>query len=98
MRHRKKGKSLGRKTGPRKALLKGLCRSLVLNEKIVTTLTKAKSAKPVIERLITKSKKGDVNAFRFVNAFLQDKEASHKLINELAPKYNNRPGGYTRII
>src|SRR6056297_3264483 len=98
MRHRKKGKSLGRKTGPRKALIKGLCKSLILNGKIVTTLRKAKSAKPVIEKLITKAKKSDLNSFRRANSFFQDVEITKKLVQEIAPKYKDRPGGYTRII
>ncbi|HKL17243.1 MAG TPA: 50S ribosomal protein L17 [Patescibacteria group bacterium] len=98
MRHRKKGKSLGRKTGPRKALLKGLCRSLILNGKIVTTERKAKSVKPVFEKLLTKAIKSDLVSLRRINSFLQDIEVTKKLIEEIAPKYKDRPGGYTRII
>ena len=97
MRHRHGYRKLGRTSSHRKALHKNLAIALIINEKIETTEAKAKSLRSFIERLITKAKKGDFNAHRAVFAYLQDKEATKKLINEIAPRYNERNGGYTRI-
>lgn len=98
MRHRKKGKILGRKIGPRKALFKSLALNFVLNEKIKTTEAKAKAVKPIIERLITRAKENNLNNYRRVNSYLQSREATKKMLEQIGPKYKDRPGGYCRII
>ena len=98
MRHKKKGKILGRKIGPRKALLRGLSLNLILHEKITTTEAKAKAAKPIIERLISRARENNLNNYRRINAFLQNREATKKMLEEIGPRYKERPGGYLRII
>ncbi|BCD59519.1 MULTISPECIES: 50S ribosomal protein L17 [unclassified Nitratiruptor] len=98
MRHRHGYRKLSRTSAHRKALLKNLAIALIMNERIETTVAKAKTLRSYIEKLITKAKKGDFNAHREVFAYLQDKEATKKLMNEIAPKYSERNGGYTRII
>ncbi len=98
MRHRKKGKILGRKIGPRKALLKSLALNFVLKGKIKTTEAKAKAVKPIIERLITRAKENNLNNYRRINSYLQSREATKKILEEIGPKYKDRPGGYLRII
>ncbi|BCD67386.1 50S ribosomal protein L17 [Nitratiruptor sp. YY09-18] len=97
MRHRHGYRKLGRTSSHRKALHKNLAIALIINEKIETTEAKAKSLRSFIEKLITKARKGDFNAHRAVFAYLQDKEATKKLVNEIAPRYKERNGGYTRI-
>jgi len=98
MRHRKKGKTLDRKRGPRKALLRSLATDLILYEKIKTTEAKAKAVKPLVERLITKGKSGDLHAKRELLKYLYLENAAKKVIEELGPRYKARKGGYTRII
>jgi large subunit ribosomal protein L17 len=97
MRHRHGYRKLGRTSSHRAALLKNLSIALIENEKIETTVPKAKELRSHIEKLITTAGKGDANAHRAVFAALQCKESTKKLVNELAPKYIDRPGGYTRI-
>lgn len=96
-RHSNKGRKLGRDKAPRELMFRNLATSVVLHEKVRTTLPKAKEVRPVVERLITTAKKGDVNAIRKLNSYLLDKNAAQKLITELAPLYEKRNGGYTRI-
>lgn len=79
-------------------MMANLAASLFAAEGIVTTLAKAKSLRPVAEKLITKAKKGDVHAQRQVVAYLGDKEMASKLFSEIAPRYRERSGGYTRIL
>lgn len=98
MRHRHGYKKLGRTCAHRGALLKNLSIALVNAGKIETTLPKAKELRGYIERLITRARLGDSNAHRAVFAALQDKEATKKLVAEIAPKFKERNGGYTRII
>lgn len=98
MRHKHGYRKLGRTSSHRKALLKNLAIALIVNGKIETTVAKAKTLRSYIEKLITKAKKGDFNAHREVFAYLQDKEATKKLMNEIAPNYKDRNGGYTRIV
>jgi large subunit ribosomal protein L17 len=98
MRHRHGYRKLGRTSSHRKALHKNLAIALIMHERIETTTAKAKSLRSYIERLITKARVGDFNAHREVFAYLQDKEATKKLMNEIAPRYKERNGGYTRII
>jgi len=98
MKHRSTKTILGRKAAPRKALLHNLATSLILYERIKTTEAKAKAVKPLVEKLITKSKAGGRNAKRELEMVLPDKKAVRKVLDILAPLYKDRPGGYTRII
>jgi len=98
MRHRKKEKILDRKKDQRRALLRGLATSLILYEKIKTTEAKAKAIKPIVEKLITKGKKHDLNTRRELLKYLYLKNAAKKVLEELSPRYKERKGGYLRII
>jgi len=98
MRHLKSGRKLGRTASHRKALMANLAASLIEHKQIVTTTPKAKEARSVIERLITFAKRGDVAARRQVLKTVKDKNLVKELFEEIAPKYAERPGGYTRII
>ncbi|MBW3547573.1 MAG: 50S ribosomal protein L17 [Actinobacteria bacterium] len=93
-----KGKRLGGSSAHQRSMLANLVASLVAAEAIVTTEAKAKALRPVAERVITKAKKGGVHRHRQVVAFLGDKEAAHKLFEEIGPRYAERNGGYTRIL
>lgn len=97
MRHHNKNKKFGRVTNQRKALMKSLSLSLIKNEKIKTTETKAKALRPIIEKLITKGKNKTLSSQKLIISRLGRKDLSKKLIEEIAPKYSNRKGGYTRI-
>jgi len=97
MRHRHGYRKLGRTSSHRKALLKNLSIALINAGKIETTLPKAKELRSYFERLITKARVGDSNAHKAIFAYLQDKESTKKLLNEIAPEYKERNGGYTRI-
>lgn len=97
MRHNKKGKTLGRKKSAREALLRDLATSVVVYEKIKTTESKAKAVKPVVEKLITTARKGDLNARRRLLAFFTTEQPVNKLMDVIGPRYQERPGGYTRI-
>lgn len=96
-RHGYKGRKFGRETDQRRALMRSLADSLVLHEKIETTVTKAKEIVPYIEKLITKAKKGDLHSRRQVIASLMTVEAAHKLVDELAPKLTSRNSGHVRL-
>lgn len=96
-RHSYKGRKLGRDKAPRELMFRNLATSIVLYEKVRTTLSKAKEIRPILEKLITTAKKGDMNAIRKLNSYLLDKNAAEKLITEIAPLYEKRNGGYTRI-
>jgi len=98
MRHRHGYRKLSRTSAHRKALLKNLSIALITHGRIETTLPKAKELRGYIEKLITKASAGDSNAHRAVFASLQDKVATNRLVTEIAPKYKDRNGGYTRII
>ena len=98
MRHRVAGWKLGRNTSHRRALLRNLVTSLILEERIETTATKAKAIKPHVEKMITLGKKGDVNARRQAAAYLLQPAAVDKLFNSISPRFGDRQGGYTRII
>lgn len=98
-RHQYKGRKLGRKTAPRKALFRNLSSQLILHESITTTLPKAKEIRPIIEKLITRAKNDTVANRRIVAKFLSNKDkALEKLFVELGPLYKERNGGYTRIV
>jgi len=99
MKHHKKGRKFGRVKKVRVALMRSLARALVLNGKIETTVAKAKELRPFIEKMITISKKDSVSSRRLVESRMgNDKEVSKKLHEEIAPKYKERSGGYTRVI
>lgn len=99
MKHHKTGRTLGRKKGQRTALLRALARSLVLHEKITTTVARAKELRPFVEEMVTRSKRADIASRRFVSARLGNSvEATKKMHDTLATRYATRPGGYTRIV
>ena len=99
MRHRKQKGKLSRDAAHRKSLFMNLCREVIDHERIQTTEAKAKAVKPEIEKLITLAKRGDLHARRQALAALgQDKFVVYKLFEEIAPRYAEREGGYTRIL
>ena len=98
MRHRKSGRTLGRKSSHRKAMYKNMAVSLIKHETIRTTLPKAKELRRVIEPLITMAKTDGVARRRLAFDRLRDKSSVGKLFNELGPRFKERPGGYLRIL
>ncbi len=98
MRHRHGYRKLSRTSAHRAAMLKNLAIALTEHGRIETTLAKAKELRRYYERLITKAAAGDSNAHRAIFAMLQHKESTKKLVEEIAPEYKDRNGGYTRII
>ena len=99
MRHQRNRHKLSRDSAHRKALLMNLSKELIDHERIETTTAKAKAVKPEVERLITLAKRGDLHARRqALSALGQDKFVVYKLFEEIAPRYAERPGGYTRIL
>ena len=101
MRHRNKRGNLGRKTGHRQAVLSNLAASLILHGRIETTLAKAKAVRPYVEKLITLGKRGDLHARRLALARIRRRDRRvvvHRLFSEIAPRFRDRPGGYTRIV
>lgn len=97
MRHRNKTVKLNRESGPRKALLRGLINNVVSFESITTTEGKARAAKPLVEKLITRARKGDLASRREVAKVLYTQKNVKKLMDVIAPRYKDRQGGYTRI-
>lgn len=97
MRHRNTGKILDRKKGPRQALLRALATSVVLFEKIKTTKAKATAVRPLVERMITKGKRGTLADRRTLAGFFYGDNTVKKVMDELAPRYKDRRGGYLRI-
>src|ERR1700685_3221724 len=99
MRHQKTKNKLSRSSAHRKSLLMNLSKEIIEHERIETTQAKARAVKPEIEKLITLAKRGDLHARRQALAPLgQDKFAVHRLFEEVAPRYGDRPGGYTRVL
>jgi large subunit ribosomal protein L17 len=109
MRHRSKGRKLGRRSGPRAALRRDVVNALFRHGRITTTLPKAKEFRPWAERMITVAKRGAaakkagegavaLNAYRRLVAELHDEDVVHKLVEEIGPSFADRPGGYTRIM
>jgi large subunit ribosomal protein L17 len=96
-RHGYQGKKFNRERDQRSALIKGLADSLIRYQKIETTLPKAKELVPYVEKLITKAKKGDLHNRRLIIKSLQTLEASHRLVDQIAPKLNSRVSGHLRI-
>ncbi len=93
-----KGRRLGGDAAHQKAMLGNLVASLVAAEAVVTTESKAKAMRPVVEKVITKARKGGVHRQRQVVALIRDKDMASKLFEEIGPRYVDRPGGYTRIL
>ncbi len=98
MRHRNAGYKLGRNTSHRRAVLRNLVTSVILTDRIQTTITKCKASRPLIEKMITLGKRGDVHARRQAAAYLLTADAVDRLFGTVAPRYATRNGGYTRII
>jgi len=98
MMHRVAGKSLQRNTAHRRALRKNFTVSLIQHERVTTTLAKAKALRPFVEKIITLGKQKTLHRVRRAASLLQDKDAVRKLFDVLGPRYQNRPGGYTRIM
>lgn len=98
MRHRKKGRKLGRTAAHKRAMLANMATSLIEKESIRTTDAKAKELRGFVDRLVTFAKRGDLHARRQVLRLLRRKSAVHKLFDDLAPRFVGRPGGYTRIV
>lgn len=98
MRHRKNKVTLDRSNDARKALMRGLVTSIILYENVNTTLAKAKAVRPIVEKLITTGKKKDLQTRRQLMKTLTVESAVNKVLEELGPRYAERPGGYTRII
>jgi large subunit ribosomal protein L17 len=98
-RHQFSGRKLGRKTAPRKALMRNLASQIILHESITTTLPKAKEVRPILEKLITRAKKDTVTNRRLVAKYLSNNDKSvAKLFEQIGPLYTTRNGGYLRII
>ncbi|MBI1723541.1 MAG: 50S ribosomal protein L17 [Gemmatimonadetes bacterium] len=98
MRHRAKHRQLSRTSEHRRALLSNMATSLFRHEQVVTTVAKAKELRPVAEKLITLARRGDLHARRLVERRIRDKDVSSRLFKEIGPRFQARPGGYTRII
>ena len=102
MKHKVAGKHLNRNSAHRKALRMNFCVSVIKHERVTTTLAKAKALRPFVEKMITLAKKGDdsdrLHRIRTAVSYLQDKTAVKKLFDEIAPRFANRSGGYTRIL
>lgn len=98
MRHRKKGRNLSRTSSHRKATLKNMATSLFRHERIETTTAKAKELRPYAERLITLARRGDLHARRQAARHVADREVLGKLFSEIGPRFEGRPGGYTRVL
>ena len=98
MRHQRTGKKLGRDAAHRKALYANLTGALIEHGRIKTTVTKAKAVKPIAERMITLGRRGDLHARRQATSFLRSRDVVHRLFVDVAPRFQDRPGGYARIV
>jgi large subunit ribosomal protein L17 len=98
MRHKRSGFKLKRDSGSRKALLKGLVTSVIEHERVVTTVPKAKAAKPLVEKMITLAKRDTLHSRRQAAAFLETPAAVQKLFDKLGTRFGQRAGGYTRVV
>ena len=98
MKHKIKGKKLNRTSSHRKALFKNMAQAIIKHEQIITTLPKAKTMKPIVEKLITLAKKGSLHAKRQAYSKLRDDKMVTKLFETLASRYASRAGGYTRVL
>src|SRR5258708_26677907 len=98
MRHRKVTKKLGRNTSHRRALLRNLVTSLIMEERLETTPAKAKAMRPHVEKMITLGKRGDLAARRLAGSYLMTRESVTRLFDTVAPRFGDRNDGYLRII
>lgn len=98
MRHLKAGRKLNRTASHRKAMLNNMAMSIIEHERIQTTLPKAKEVRSVVERLITYGKKGDLHGIRLIAKSVKNKDLVMKIVNDIAPGYSERNGGYTRVL
>jgi len=98
MRHNASGRKLGRTTAHRLALFRNQLSSLVAQERIITTISKAKELRPLAERVVTQGKRGTVHARRLVGRWIQNRDLIKKLFDEIAPRFTSRAGGYLRIV
>ena len=98
MRHQRAGKKLGRDSAHRKALYSNLAGSLIVHGRVKTTVAKAKAVRPIAEKMITLGRRGDLHARRQALAYLRSQEVVHQLFADVAPRFTDRPGGYTRIV
>jgi len=98
MRHKVAGWKLGRNTSHRRSLLRNLATSLILEERIETTVPKAKALRPQVEKMITLGKRGDLSARRQAAAYLMTRDAVDKLFDSIGPRFGDREGGYLRIV
>jgi large subunit ribosomal protein L17 len=98
MRHRNGGFKLGRNTSHRRALLRNLTTSVLLEDRVETTVAKAKAVRPLVEKMITLGKKGDLHSRRQALSFLQTDKAVTRLFETVSPRYGDRQGGYLRIV
>jgi large subunit ribosomal protein L17 len=98
VRHQRAGRKLGRDSAHRKALYSNLAGALIEHGRIKTTEAKAKEVRPIVEKMITLGKRGDLHAHRQAVAFLRSKAVAHKLFAEVAPRFAEREGGYTRVV
>ena len=98
MRHRRKGKKLGVNPSHRRALLANMAENLIIHKRIKTTDARSKELRRYIDPLVTKAKKGDLNSIRMIAKKIRHKNILDILLNDIAPVYDNRNGGYTRII
>ena len=98
MRHRNAGFKLGRNTSHRRALLRNLVTSVIIEDRVETTVAKAKAVRPLVEKMITLGKKGDLHSRRQALAFLTTDDSVTRLFDTVAPRYGDRQGGYLRIV
>ena len=98
MRHRNAGNKLGRNTSHRRALLRNLTTSVIMEDRVETTLAKAKTVRPLVEKMITLGKKGDLHSRRQALSYLMTDKSVERLFEIVAPRYADRQGGYLRII
>jgi large subunit ribosomal protein L17 len=98
MRHLKRTAKLGRTGEHRNAMLANMVCSLIKHNRIQTTLAKAKEVRPIAEKMITLARKGDIHSRRQALAYLRSQDVVHQLFSNVAPRFNDRPGGYSRIV
>ena len=98
MRHRNAGTKLGRNTSHRRALLRNLVTSVIIEDRVETTVAKAKAVRPLVEKMITLGKKGDLHSRRQALSFLMTDASVERLFETVAPRYGDRAGGYLRIV
>ena len=98
MRHAIRGRKLGRTSAHRKALFRNQLASLVEHERIITTLPKAKELRPIAEKIVTQGKQGTVHSARLMRRWIPDRDLVKKVMDDISPRFEDRPGGYLRIV